>query len=295
MAQQYKVKQRGKLLEFLFSNLDGWSKKKVKQRLQGSSVAVNGQVITKHDFILNVDDMVEVGVVQRAGTSAQTTNRLEIIYQDKDLIAINKPAGLLSVGTTQENKQHALAILRTQLSRGKKSNNGNSVKLWPVHRLDRDTSGILLFATSKEMREAVMANWGKSEKVYLAIVEGTPKENKGTIDQPLRLDEKEYRMHVGKHPDAKNAITHYEVKQTTANRSLLEVSIETGRQHQIRAHMAWLGHNIIGDERHGKKPFNKNGGRMGLHSMRLSIVHPKTKKQLRLEVDAPRDFYSLLD
>ena len=295
MAQQYKVKQRGKLLEFLFSNLDGWSKKKVKQRLQGSSVAVNGQVITKHDFILNVDDMVEVGVVQRAGISAQTTNRLEIIYQDKDLIAINKPAGLLSVGTTQENKQHALAILRTQLSRGKKSNNGNSVKLWPVHRLDRDTSGILLFATSKEMREAVMANWGKSEKVYLAIVEGTPKENKGTIDQPLRLDEKEYRMHVGKHPDAKNAITHYEVKQTTANRSLLEVSIETGRQHQIRAHMAWLGHNIIGDERYGKKPFNKNGGRMGLHSMRLSIVHPKTKKQLRLEVDAPRDFYSLLD
>ena len=285
MAEKFKVKERGKLLDFLFSNLNGWSKKKVKQRLQGSSVAVNGEVTTKHDFILNVDDVVEVGVVQRAETSAQTTNRLEIIYQDKDLIAINKPAGLLSVGTTQENKQHALAILRNQLSRGK-----NSVKLWPVHRLDRDTSGILLFATSKEMREAVMANWGKSEKVYLAIVEGSPKETKGTIDQPLRLNDKEYRMHVGKHPDAKSAITHYEVKQTAANRSLLEVSIETGRQHQIRAHMAWLGHSIIGDERYGTK-----GGRMGLHSKKLSIVHPKTKKPLRFEVDAPRDFYGLLD
>ncbi len=285
MAQQYKVKQRGKLLEFLFSNLDGWSKKKVKQRLQGSSVAVNGKVTTKHDFILNVDDMVEVGVVQRTGTSAQTTSRLEIIYQDKDLIAINKPAGLLSVGTTQENKNHALALLRTQLTRGKER-----VQLWPVHRLDRDTSGILLFATSKEVREAVMANWGKSEKVYLAIVEGTPKENKGTIDQPLRLDDKEYRMHVGKHPDAKSAITHYEVKESKANRSLLEVSIETGRQHQIRAHLAWLEHSIIGDERYGTK-----GGRMGLHSMKLSIVHPKTKRQLRLEVDAPRDFYTLLN
>ena len=290
MAQQYKVKQRGKLLEFLFSNLDGWSKKTIKQRLQGSSVAVNGQVTTKHDFILNVDDVVEVGVVQRTGGSAQTASKLEIIHQDKDLIAINKPAGLLSVGTTQENKQHALALLRTQLTRGK-----DRMQLWPVHRLDRDTSGILLFATSKEMREAVMANWGKSEKVYLAIVEGTPKENKGTIDQPLRLDEKEYCMHVGKHPDAKNAITHYVVKQSAGNRSLLEVSIETGRQHQIRAHMAWLGHSIIGDERYGKKPFNKNGGKMGLHSMRLSIVHPKTKSQLRLEVDAPRDFYGLLN
>ena len=289
MAQQYKVKQRGKLLEFLFAHLNGWSKKTIKQRLQGSSVAVNGQVTTKHDFILNVDDVVEVGVVQKAGISAQTTTRLEIIYQDKDLIAINKPAGLLSVGTTQENKQHALALLRNQLSRGK-----NSVKLWPVHRLDRDTSGILLFATSKEMREAVMANWGKSEKIYLAVVEGTPRENKGTIDQPLRLDEKEYRMHVGAHKDAKPAITHYEVKENKEKRSLLEVSIETGRQHQIRAHMAWLGHSIIGDERYGKKPFNKNGERMGLHSMRLSIIHPKTKKLLRFEVDAPRDFYALL-
>jgi len=289
MAQQYKVKQRGKLLEFLFAHLNGWSKKTIKQRLQGSSVAVNGQVTTKHDFILNVDDVVEVGVVQKAGISAQTTTRLEIIYQDKDLIAINKPAGLLSVGTTQENKQHALALLRNQLSRGK-----NSVKLWPVHRLDRDTSGILLFATSKEMREAVMANWGKSEKIYLAVVEGTPRENKGTIDQPLRLDEKEYRMHVGAHKDAKPAITHYEVKENKEKRSLLEVSIETGRQHQIRAHMAWLGHSIIGDERYGKKPFNKNGERMGLHSVRLSIIHPKTKKLLRFEVDAPRDFYALL-
>ncbi len=288
MAQQYKVKQRGKLLEFLFSNLNGWSKKTIKQRLQGSSVAVNGVVTTKHDFILNPDDVVEVGVVTRS--SHQPARRLEIIYQDKDLIAINKPAGLLSVGTTQENKQHALALLRAQLTRGKER-----VQLWPVHRLDRDTSGILLFATSKEMREAVMANWGKSEKVYLAIVDGTPKENKGTIDQPLRLDDKEYRMHVGKHPNAKNAITHYLLKETKGERSLLEVSIETGRQHQIRAHMAWLGHSVVGDERYGKKPFDKKGGRMGLHAMKLSIIHPKTKKPLIFEVDAPRDFYGLLD
>ncbi len=284
MAQQYRVKHRGKLLEFLFSSLDGWSKKSIKQRLKGSSVAVNGQVTTKHDFIVDVNDVVEIGVVQRTGHHIQTIQKLEIIHQDKDLIAINKPAGLLSVGTTKENKQHALAILRTQLSHGK-----NSVKLWPVHRLDRDTSGILLFATSKEMREAVMANWAESEKVYLAIVNGTPKESKGTINQPLRLDEKEYRMHVGEHPDAKRAVTHYEVKQSSEKHSLVEVHIETGRQHQIRAHMSWLGHTVVGDERYGTK-----GSRMGLHSKKLGIIHPITKKKLSLEVDAPHDFYGLL-
>jgi 23S rRNA pseudouridine1911/1915/1917 synthase len=239
MAQQYKVIKRGKLLEFLFANLDGWSKKTIKQRLQGSSVAVNGVITTKHDFILNENDVVEVGVAQRTGKA--------------------------------ENKEHALALLRTQLTRGKER-----VQLWPVHRLDRDTSGILLFATSKEVREAIMAKWSVTEKTYLAVVEGKPKEEKGTITKPLRLDEQEYRMHVGEHKDAKSAITHYKLLESSDKHSLLEVNIETGRQHQIRAHMAWMGN-------------------LGLHSMRLSIIHPKTKKPLTFEVDAPRDFYGLLN
>jgi 23S rRNA pseudouridine1911/1915/1917 synthase len=285
MADTFKVKEKSKLLEFLFNHLSGWSKKTIKQRLQGSSVAVNGEITTKHNCPLNVGDVVEVGVVKKSSTQAQTLQKLEILYQDRDIIAINKPAGLLSVGNTTENKQHALAILRNQLSRGKKQ-----VNLWPVHRLDRDTSGVLLFATSKEMRESVMDKWGISEKVYLAIVEGCPKEKKGTINQPLRADEKEYRMHVGKHPDAKPAITHYEVKQTTPERSLLEVKIETGRQHQIRAHLAWLGHSIIGDERYGTK-----GEKMGLHAKKLTIIHPVKKKPMSFEVDAPRDFYALLN
>ena len=284
MGQQYKVTQRGKLLPFLFDNLEGWSKKTIKQRLQGSSVAVNGTVTTKHDFILNENDVVEVGVMQRTGKATQAVRKLEIIHQDKDLIAINKPAGLLSVGTTKETKEHALALLRSQLTRGKER-----VQLWPVHRLDRDTSGILLFATSKEVREAVMEKWATTEKTYLAIVEGTPKVEADTITEPLRLDEKEYRMHVGKHKDAKSAITHYKVLESKEHRSLLEVRIETGRQHQIRAHMAHMGNAVVGDERYGKK-----GGRMGLHSMRLSIVHPVSKKPLTFEVDGPRDFYALL-
>jgi len=288
MAQQYKVINRGKLLPFLFETLaanGGWSKKTVKQRLQGSSIFVNGQVQTKHDYIVVPDDVVSVGIAQRAGHHTNTQQvKLDIIHQDKDLIAINKPAGLLSVGTVKENKNHALALLRTQLSRGKER-----VQLWPVHRLDRNTSGILLFSTSKEVREAVMDKWNVTEKIYLAVVVGTPKVEADTITQPLRLDEKEYRMHVGIHKNAKPAITHYKTLESNAKRSLLEVRIETGRQHQIRAHMAWMGNAIVGDERYGKK-----GGCMGLHAMRLHFVHPVSGKKVLLEVDAPGDFYGLM-
>ncbi len=287
MAETFQVQQRSKLLVFLFNALSGWSKKKVKQRLQNANISVNGVTTSKHDFIIEVGDVVEVDAVPGTfsrKTSVQTLASLEILYQDKDLIAINKPAGLLSVGTTQETKQHALALLRKQLSRAKEM-----VKLWPVHRLDRETSGVLLFATSKEVREGVMDKWGVSEKTYLAIVKGTPKESTGTINEPLRLDETEYRMHVGAHKDSKAAITHYKVLESKNGKSLLEVRIETGRQHQIRAHMAWLGHSIVGDERYGTI-----GHKMGLHALRLSTIHPKSKKTLELTVDAPSDFYKLL-
>ena len=289
MAQQYRVTSRGKLLAFLFDTLvnAGWSKKTIKQRLQGAAVFVNGQAQTKHDFMLIADDMVSIGTAQRAGHHTDTRAiKLEVIYQDKDLIAINKPAGLLSVGTTKESKQHALALLRTQLSRGKKA---DAVKLWPVHRLDRETSGILLFATSKEVREAVMDKWATTQKVYLAVVVGTLKIKADSITQPLRLDENEYRMRVGAHKFAKAAITHYKTLESSGTRSLLEVHIETGRQHQIRAHMAWMGNAIVGDERYGTK-----GGRMGLHATRLAFAHPVSKKNIVLELDAPKDFYGLL-
>lgn len=285
MAEKFKVKQEDKLLNFLFATLNGWSKKKVKERLKSATVAVNGEVTTKHDFPLNVEDIVEVGVIQKRKTLQNAIKRLEILYQDADIIAVNKPHGLLSVGTTSENRQHALALLRNQLSRGK-----NSVKIFPVHRLDRETSGVLLFATSKEIREQIMERWEEADKIYLAVVEGRPKEPKGTINQPLRLDENEYKMHVGEHKFAKQAITHYEVKKSETKRSLLEVKLETGRQHQIRAHLSWLGHAVVGDERYGRK-----GDKLGLHARYLKIYHPIKKSFLSFEVDTPVEFNALLN
>lgn len=282
MSDKLQVKEADSLLLFLNKHLTNWAKSKIKQRLQTGCVSVNGALITQHNYALNVGDLVEVGA--SAQGASKTPSQLEILYSDRDLIAINKPAGLLSVGTTKETQQHALAILRKQLSR-----RTLEVKLWPVHRIDRDTSGVLLFATSREIREAVMANWDQAEKTYLAVVEGHPNPIEGTIDQPMRLDEIEYRMHVGEHPDAKNAVTHYQTLRTTNTRALLQVGLETGRQHQIRAHMAWLGHPVIGDQRYGTL-----GRRMGLHALKLKITKPNSRKELVFETPAPADFMALM-
>jgi 23S rRNA pseudouridine1911/1915/1917 synthase len=282
MSDRLRVSEAADLLTFLNTQLKGWTRNKIKQRLKAGCVCVNGLPIMKHDHELKVGDDVEVRAAAKSIQSG--TSRLEILYSDRDLIAINKPAGLLSVASADESKHHALAILRNQLSRPKRP-----VKLWPVHRLDRDTSGVLLFATSREMREAVNAGWSSAEKTYLAVVEGSPNPSQGTIDQPLRMDPDKYYMHVGSHPEAKEAITHFDTRRSVEGRALLEVQLETGRQHQIRAHMAWLGHPVIGDPRYGT-----NGPRMGLHALRLSITRPKTGKRLTFETPAPNEFLDLL-
>ncbi len=282
MSDRLRVSEATGLLTFLNAQLKGWTRNKIKQRLKSGCVFVNCQSILQHDHELKAGDDVEVRVAVK--NTQRGISRLEILYSDSDLIAINKPAGLLSVSSADENRNHALAILRDQLSRSK-----HSVKLWPVHRLDRDTSGILLFATSREMREAVNAGWSSAEKTYLVVVEGCPNPSQGSIDQPLRMDSEKYHMHVGPHPEAKKAITHFDTQRCVRDRALLEVQLETGRQHQIRAHLSWLGHPVIGDPRYGT-----NGPRMGLHALRLSIAQPKTGKRLTFETPAPNEFLNLL-
>jgi 23S rRNA pseudouridine1911/1915/1917 synthase len=282
MSDRLTVKEGTTLMPFLIAQLQGWSRSTIKQRLKSGCVSVNDEQVTRHDHRLLMDDHVLVEASARGISGLRP--RLEILYEDRDLIAINKPAGLLSVSSRKDNQPHAMGILRDQLSRRNKS-----IQLWPVHRIDRDTSGVLLFATSREMREAVMKGWKSAEKTYLAIVEGRPKPETGTIDQPLRADPIIYQMHVGAHPEAKRAVTHYTTERKVGRQTLLRVELETGRQHQIRAHLAWLGHPVVGDQRYGKE-----GPRMGLHALRLSITKPGKNNPLVFETRAPADFLALL-
>jgi 23S rRNA pseudouridine1911/1915/1917 synthase len=282
MSDRLTVKANTPLLVFLTAQLQGWSRNKVKQRLKSGCVRVNGEQVTRHDHDLVAGDQVVVDASPRGASNVRL--QIDILYKDRNLIAINKPAGLLSVSSPQSNEPHALGMLRDQLSR-----RNRPLKLWPVHRIDRDTSGVLLFATSRDFREAVMERWKDAEKIYLAIVEGHPRPAAGTIDQPLRLDPEIYQMHVGPHPDAKRAVTHFATERSVGRRTLLRVELDTGRQHQIRAHLAWLGHPVVGDQRYGTA-----GSRMGLHAQRLSIIKPGTSKRLVFETPAPGDFLALL-
>ncbi len=282
LSDRLTVNSNTTLLPFLIAKLQGWSRSTIKQRLKSGCVNVNGEQVTQHDRGLVTGDQVVVEASARGVSSVRP--RLDILYEDRDLVAINKPAGLLSVGTGKDDEPHALGILRDQLSRRNKP-----VRLWPVHRIDRDTSGVLLFATSVEIREAVMKGWQAAEKTYLAIVEGCPQPPAGTIDQPLRMDPVIYQMHVGPHPDAGRAVTHFTTERSVGQRTLLRVTLETGRQHQIRAHLAWLGYPVTGDQRYGTE-----GPRMGLHALRLSIIKPGTDKPLVFETRAPADFLALL-
>lgn len=268
-------------MPFLCTHLQNWSRSKIKQRLKSGCVSINGIPTTQHDQPLAVGDNIEVGAVPKV---IHGNTQLEILHEDHDLIVINKPAGLLSVASDKERKVHALAMLREQLSRRSKE-----VKLWPVHRIDRDTSGVLIFATSREVRESAIAAWDKARKFYLAIVEGTPVPASGIIKEPLRQDPTLYCVHVGEHPDARPATTHYSTERSTGTRTLLDVQLNSSRQHQIRAHLAWLGHPVIGDERYGTI-----GPRMGLHALRLTMEHPSSGKPLTFETPAPVDFLALL-
>jgi len=282
MSNRLQVKLAVALMAFLCAELQGWSRNKIKKRLQEGCVMVNGQPVTRQGHLLDAGDDVEV--LARPKALQRGVLRLEVLYSDDDLIAINKPAGLLSVASNREDQRHALAMLREQLSEPRRA-----IKLWPAHRLDRDTSGVLLFSTSREIHEAVTGAWSEAEKNYLAVVEGCPSPRQGTIDEPLRMDSKGFRAHVGAHPEAKRAVTHFETQRTVKGCSLLAVQIETGRQHQIRAHLAWLGHPVLGDSRYGT-----GGGRLGLHALRLSIPCPKTGKRLDFQAPVPDGFSALL-
>lgn len=296
MSQQIRVKSVATLLIHLQQALPDWSRSKLKDRLRRGCVTVNDVVQRQHDHALQPGDAVAVLAInmgtarepsgpagaRRSFAPGPARGRLVTVYADRDYIAIDKPAGLLSVATTHEHRDTALARLRE--SRGRRA------RIWPVHRLDRETSGVLLFATSSAACEAIKANWTGAEKVYYAVVHGRVGVDSGVVDTPLWEDGARF-VHTGTDApaNARHARTRFSVLERRGDRSLLEVRLDTGRKHQIRVHLASLGHTVVGDTRYGEPDL-----RLALHALQLSVTHPTSGERLELRAELPDIFGRLL-
>ncbi|HEX9137605.1 MAG TPA: RNA pseudouridine synthase [Nitrospirota bacterium] len=213
---------------------------------------------------------------------------LALLYEDKDLMVIDKPAGLLTVATEREKERTAHFILTEYFRRGC----GRCRKrLFVVHRLDRDTSGLLIFAKSEEAMDRLKAGWKQTEKKYLAIVHGRCEKASGTITSYLAEDESYNVYTTSDRSKGKLAQTAYTVLKETRNFTLLEVALLTGRKNQIRVHLAGMGHPIVGDVKYGKA--DESHKRMALHALSISFKHPFSGRQLKFESEIP-DFFSAL-
>lgn len=280
MTERLLADKPERLMAFLRRRLPDWKRKTLEQRVQSGCVRVNGEVVTRNDLLEASDEVVVSG---QGEAESPRPGGLPVLYEDDALIAVDKPAGLLSVSTDRQSERTALAIVRESMSRP-----GMPARLWPVHRLDRETSGVLLFAKSREAQQAVQERWSEARKRYLALVEGHPMPRDGVIDQPL-FEDKSLNVRVGRPPEAKPARTRYSTRQQLERRTLLEVELDTGRRHQIRAHLAWLGHPIVGDPRYGTK-----GPSMGLHALSLVVAHPSDGREILLDALPPAAFAALV-
>ena len=280
----FTVKEADTLFNFVFAKMSSMSKTAVKSLLSSRQIMVNDNFESKFDFPLKPGDRITVYCTSHKAKF--THSKVKIIHEDDHIIVIDKAAGLLSVATDKKEDLTAYKIIQGYV---KKQNFQNQI--FTVHRIDRETSGVLVFAKSKEVQELLQRDWQHKshERIYDAIVEGYVEQDNGTITTWLTEDWKSKKVYSS---DIENgglkAVTHYEVIERNNGYSMLKVQLETGRKNQIRVQMQSIGHPIIGDKKYGSKinPL----GRIGLHASVLGFYHPVTGKFARFESPIPKYF-----
>lgn len=282
----FPVREDALLLPFLLEKVHGKSRNAVKSLLTNRQVLVNNAVQTRHDTPLRYGDTV---TLLPPGSGAPPALPFPICYSDPYLLAIEKPPGLLSVATDRERTRTAYRLVSDELRLQDPQSH-----IYVVHRLDQDTSGLLLFAKSLEVKEKLQENWDSLVRTrgYLAVVSGCPTEREGLCRSWLR-ETKTHLVYSSETPckDGKEAITEYRVRKTNGTYTLLELFLQTGRKNQIRVHMKDLGCPVVGDKRYGgeKSPI----GRLCLHAHALTFTHPVTGETISLTSRKPRDFNRL--
>ncbi|MDR0865704.1 MAG: RluA family pseudouridine synthase [Candidatus Symbiothrix sp.] len=283
-----RVKEPMELMPFLAIHFSGKSRNALKSLLSHKQVCVNGTAVSQYNRMLQPNDNVTIN--RNKAKQDFRHSKVKIVFEDDALMVIEKAEGLLAVATDERKEElTAFSILLDYLKKKDPRN-----RLFIVHRIDRETSGLLLFAKSKEVQLRLQENWHENvtERVYIAVVEGIPSKEEDTIVSYLR-ESKALKIHSGSNEDAgKKAVTHYRLLRKNDAYSMLKVELETGRKNQIRVHMQDIGHPIIGDKKYGAAP--SPIGRLGLHARVLAFVHPVTREVMRFETPVPKKFNALL-
>lgn len=285
----YEVKESKELLEFLLSTINHKGRNSIKSMLAREQIRVNGIVRTQYDFPLKVGQTVSVLKNNFAKSESELVG-VKILFEDKDLIIVEKEANLLTVAS---NKERENTVYTQLINYAKKVDKRN--KVFIVHRLDRETSGILIFAKSEKVQNRLQNDWHNlvKERKYIAIVEGDVTKEAGTITSYLVENEKTLKVFSTRNEKlGKKAITHYKKIDTNGNLTRLEVQLVTGRKNQIRVHMSELGHPVVGDKKYGAKinPMK----RLGLHANKIVFVHPMTNELISFESKIPKSFKRLM-
>ena len=275
------------LLDFLFKAMPEKTKTTVKSLLRHNQIKIGETVTTQFDFPVRAGDVVSVNLSREWHTLKNP--RLKIFYEDDDIIVVYKGYGLLSMGTDRKKDGTAYSILRDYVKRVNPRQ-----KIFIVHRLDQQTSGLMVFAKTEKAKTTLQHNWNNMvlERKYLAVVEGRPKMAEG-IQKSYLAENEQHIMFSTDSPDkGQLAVTRWKALKSRKGHTLMEVSLDTGRKNQIRVHMKDLGHPIVGDKKYGAKTSPIH--RLALHAATLRFVHPITRKDMNFSTPAPAAFDKLL-
>lgn len=281
------------LLRYMYENMQGQSRSAVKAYLTRGQVTVNGQSTTAFDYPVHKGDRIMIHdkgiMVKKRGGEKDT--RVKIVFEDDWLIVVDKRSGVLSMSTGRPGETTAYSLLSDYVKRVY----GKDSKIFIVHRIDRETSGLIIFSKDEKTKHALQENWNSSvlERKYCAILEGRPPENQGTVHSWLSENPKSLKVTSSPTDDGgKESVTHYRVLSHGKHYSLVEFELETGRKHQIRVHSALLGCPVTGDRRYGAA--DNPAGRIALHARSIVFRHPVTGKVVSFDTGLPNIFKAVM-
>lgn len=289
----FRAEAADELLPFLMRKMDGKSRTAVKSLLGHRQVSINGSVQTRHDTPLKAGD--QVTILAGKGNVELRHPKLRLVYEDEYLIVVEKKQGLLTVPTYAGSQEMTvMSILKAYVRKQNPRNN-----IYVVHRLDRETSGLLVFAKSIQLQEYMRSYWKElvKQRTYVALAEGELEKQEGTITTWLTEDKRNAVVYSSPVDDGGDkAVTHYKVLKVRRDNddrpstSLVELHLDTGRTNQIRVHLASIGHPVVGDRKYGHGNDFSPVDRLCLHARVLEFIHPATEKIVHFETPIPKEF-----